>query len=270
MNPPVADYLLYLGRLFLLTLGTPMACGLLVGIFSHLVSRLLGGRSGRVFDVTSVIGTPVHELGHALMCPIFGHRIRRMLLWTPRPDDGVYGYVEHAYNRKNLWARLGNLFIALGPIFSGLGVTVLALLICFPTQWQGYLDATEAALASPASPMGLLSGIVSLFATIPQAFVTDWLRALIGLLIILPVSLHVTLSWQDIRSGASALPLYLCLLAVFAAITWGLGTADPILQALRLVNLRLLSLFCLVAAFSLLWVLLALLVRLCRAVISWF
>lgn len=270
MSEPVLDFLFYFGRLFLLTLGTPLACGLLVGLFSHLFSRLLGGRSGRVFDVTSVIGTPVHELGHAIMCPIFGHRIRRILLWTPHPDDGVYGYVEHTYNRKNLWARLGNLFIALGPIFSGLGVTVLALLICFPTQWQGYLHATEAALSASATPWELLTGVISLFSSIPQAFAVDWLRALIGLLIILPVSLHVTLSWQDIRSGAGALPLYLTLLAVFAAITWSLGTAAPIVSALRLINLRLLSLFCLVAAFSLLWVLLALLVRAARVVISWF
>ena len=44
----------------------------------------------------------------------------------------TYGYVEHSYNPRNLWARLGNLFIGIGPIFSGLGVVVLLLWLCFP------------------------------------------------------------------------------------------------------------------------------------------
>lgn len=270
MSGPVLHLLLYLGRLILLTLGIPVACGLLVGLFSRLFSVLLGGRSGQVFDVTSIIGTPVHELGHAVMCPIFGHRIRRIKLWTPKPDDGVYGFVEHTYNRRNLWARLGNLFIALGPIFSGLGVTVLMLLLCFPDQWSAYLSATHALSAAVATPREIAVGVFSLFASIPRAFASDWLRATLGMLVILPVSLHITLSWQDIRSGASAVPLYLVLLTVFGSITWGLGVSGNVTAALYLVNLRLLSLFCLVAAFSLLWVLIALLVRAVRAVASWF
>ena len=270
MNGPAVDLLLYLGKLLLLTLGIPLGCVLLVGLLSHLFAKLLGNRSGRVFDVTSLIGTPVHELGHALMCPIFGHRIRRIRLWTPHPDDGVYGFVEHTYNPRNLWARLGNLFIALGPIFSGLGVTVLTLLLCFPTQWNAYLATTQALTGAAVSPHEIASGLFSLFISIPQAIAADWVRAVIGLLIILPVSLHVTLSLQDVRSGASAVPLYLVLLAVFAAVTWSLGTSRMIVAALRLVNLRMLSLFCLVAAFSLLWVLLALLIRAVHKVVSWF
>lgn len=270
MSGPALGLLLYLGRLLLFTLGIPVTCGLLVGLFSHLFSLLLGGRSGHVFDITSIIGTPVHELGHAMMCPIFGHRIRRIKLWTPKPDDGVYGFVEHTYNRRNLWARLGNLFIALGPIFSCLGVTVLMLLLCFPAEWSAYLATTHALSATAGTPWEIAKGVFSLFVSLPRAFSDDWVRSLIGLLVILPVSLHVTLSWQDIRSGASAVPLYLVLLAVFGSITWGLGVSGNITAALYLVSLRLLSLFCLVVAFSLFWVLIALLVRAVRVIVSWF
>jgi hypothetical protein len=270
MNPPVADYLLYLGRLFLLTLGTPMACGLLVGIFSHLVSRLLGGRSGRVFDVTSVIGTPVHELGHALMCPIFGHRIRRMLLWTPRPDDGVYGYVEHSYNRKNPWARLGCLFIGLGPIFSGLAVTVLMLWICFPEQWNAYLSFSRELTAANTDLGVLIQGILSLFQSILSGFGNDWLRRIVGMLVILPVSLHISLSWQDIKSSAGAIPLYLLIIILFGIATMAAGVSATVLSWLWLWNIQALSLFCIVIAFSAVWVILALLVRAARIVIGWF
>ncbi len=270
MSGEIYSFLLYYGRLFVLTLGVLLACGLLVGLCSHLFAKLLGRGSGRVFDVTSLIGTPIHELGHALMCPIFGHRISRMRLWTPNPDDGVYGFVEHTYSRKNLWARLGNLFIALGPLLSGLGVIVLMLWICFPIQWNAYLESSHALLVSTATPREVFSGILALIAALPKAFAQDWLRSLIGLLIILPVSLHVTLSWQDIRSGASAFPLYCFLLVIFGLITWLLGVSAPVVSALRLFNLRMLSLFCIVIAFSLVWILLALLVRAVKMIFSWF
>ena len=267
MSGPVIDFLLYLGRLFLLTLGTPLGCGLLVGLFSHLFAKLLGNRSGRVFDVTSIIGTPVHELGHALMCPIFDHRIRRIRLWTPHPDDGVYGFVEHTYNPRNLWARLGNLFIALGPIFSGLGVIVLTLWLCFPTQWSDYLVATGNLAAKTTTTAQIWRDLFSLLISIPSAFLENWWRALIGLCIILPVSLHVSLSWADVKGSLSAFPLYLVLLLLFALPTNLLGWSRSILSALRLFNLRLLSLFCLVVAFAAVWVVLALLVWLVRRIL---
>lgn len=270
MSGAVYSFLLYYGRLFLLTLGVLLACGLFVGFCSHLFAKLLGRGSGRVFDVTSLVGTPVHELGHAVMCPLFAHRIRRIRLWTPKPDDGVYGFVEHTYNRKNLWARLGNLFIALGPLFSGLGVMVLMLWLCFPAQWQTYLATTHALSGISAAPHELAEGICSLLTAIPPAFRQDWLRSLLGLLVILPVSLHVTLSWQDIRSGAGAFPIYFLLLGVFGLVTWFLGVSAPIVAALRLLNLRMLSLFLIVIAFSLLWVLLALLFRVLKMILSWF
>ncbi|MGE5315415.1 MAG: hypothetical protein ACM3Q4_12035 [Acidobacteriota bacterium] len=78
--------------------------------------------SGRVWLdrwVTGWLGTPVHELGHAVFCILFGHRITGMRLFSPVPRDGSLGYVEHAFNRKNLYHQIGNFFIGAGPIISG-------------------------------------------------------------------------------------------------------------------------------------------------------
>ena len=154
------DFLLYFLSLAALTLGTLTVCGLAVRLCSHLFSSLLGRGSGAVFDVTSVIGTPIHELGHAFMCLLFFHPIERIKLWTPNPKNGVYGFVEHRYNRKNLWARLGNLPIAFGPIFSGLAVTVLMLYLCFPTLWNDYLVSSQALIpqGAPAADRGEAGG----------------------------------------------------------------------------------------------------------------
>ncbi len=269
MPEQLLSILLYFLSLIPLTLGTVVICGFAVRLCSRLFAYLSGTAAGKIFDITSVIGTPVHECGHALMCLLFGHKITAIKLWSPG-KDGTYGYVEHRYNRKNLWARLGNLFIGLGPIFSGLSVTVLVLWLCYPAQWEEYLASTGALMGGTPGIRDILSSLLSLILAIPRAFAADWLRALVGLPIILSVSLHVSLSWPDIKGSLSALPLYLFLLAVFAGITGALGLSPAVTSALGLFNLRLLSLFCLVIAFSALWVVLALLFRLIRTVIGWF
>ena len=257
----IVEFIIYYLKLLALTLGVIFVCGFAVRFLAWAFSRLSGSSSGTFFDITSIIGTPVHELGHAIMCLLFGHKIVRMKLWSPSHPNGVYGYVEHSYNRKNPWARLGSLFIGVGPIFSGLGVIILMLWLCFPNQWDAYLTSSKAAFTTDATMSQILSTVFSLFANIFRGFGENWWRSLIGLIVILPISLHITLSWQDVKSAAGALPLYLLLLLIFALPTMLLNVSASITSTLWLWNVRALALFCLVIAFSAIWVLLALLVK---------
>lgn len=266
MSDWILSYLSYFAAWILLTLGVILLCGLTVELCATVFSKLIGRGSGAVFDLTAVIGTPVHELGHAMMCPIFGHRIERVKLWSPRARNGMYGFVEHSYNRRNLWARLGNLFIGIGPIVSGLGVTVLTLWLCFPAQWNSHLSASAALVGASHAPMEILWQSLSLLGGVFSAFRADWLRSLLGLLVILSVCLHIRLSWQDIKGSASAFPLYIALSAILSLLTYLIGWQNAILHGLRLWSLQLLSLFILILAFSMLWLALALLVCLFRAI----
>ena len=256
----------YFFSLLGLTLGQFYACGLLLWLCSKAFSRLVGRHAWIILDITSCIGTPVHEAGHALMCLPFFHKITRLRLWKPHPSDGLYGFVEHTYRKRNPWARLGNLFIGLGPLFSGLGVVVLVLHFCFPSLWQPYLANTGALVYRGSVPLRqLFGGVFALFAGIPGAFRTNWLRSLLGLLVILSVCLHITLSWADVKNSLSALPLYLFLLAIFSVSTFFYASAKTnILHALALLNLRLSALFGLCICFALCWVLLGLVVRVIR------
>ena len=269
----VVDFLLYWLKLFVGTLGVFIACGLLIHWISKWFGRLIGSGSRAWFYATSVIGTPVHELGHAVMCKLFGHRITRMKLWNPKPDNGVYGFVEHGYSKRNLWARFGNLFIGMGPLFSGLGVMVLALWFCFPTLWSAYLTDTSALLAGGDTAQSFREIAESLFVLIrgiPGAFRVDWLKSTIGLLVILSVALHISLSPQDIKGSRGALPIYCALLLIVACATFWTPAAPAVVSWLGLMNLRLVSLFALTVGFALVWLAFAAAVRFVKIFLSWF
>lgn len=256
-----------LAGLILLTLGIPTVCGLLVHACAMAFRKLTGRGAATVFDVTAVLGTPVHELGHAAMCLLFGHKITRMKLWSPRVKRGLYGYVEHSYHRKNLWARMGNLFIGMGPLFSGLGVVVLALWLCFPTAWESYLSTTGAVLSTRAGMGELLRCALILPRDLLLSFGSDPLRSIFGTAVILSVALHISMSWLDVKGSLRALPVYLLFLGILAAVFMGFGIEDTVFWGLRLWNLRLLSLFAVVAVLSLLWVLVGCVMRLVSALL---
>lgn len=270
MGDAILQFLLYVGKLVLLTLGTVVLCGLSVRFCANAFSRLLGGGADRIFDVTAAIGTPIHELGHALMCPLFGHKIKRIRLWSPTAQGGVYGFVEHSYSKRSAWARLGNLFIGVGPIFSGLGVVTLALCLCFPDAWREYLAASRSFAATGGDVKALLESIVWLLTSVIRGVGDVWWRALLGIVVILSVALHVSLSWADVKSSLNAIPVYLILLLLFAGVTTAFGINADVIAALKLFNLRMAALFCTVIAFAAVWVAIALLYRTWRMVKEWF
>ena len=76
------QYLLYIGQLLGLTLGVMVACGLVAWFSRRVVMYFVCNSARAVFYASSVVGTPVHELGHAIMCVIFAHRITDIKLLT--------------------------------------------------------------------------------------------------------------------------------------------------------------------------------------------
>lgn len=267
----IQEYLIYVGQLLLLTLGVIVTCGLMAWLAQQIFVYFVGSGSVGVIYASSVIGTPIHELGHAIMCLLFAHKITDIkLLLPPNHPSGTLGYVEHSYNRKNAWAILGNLFIGVGPIFSGLGVMILMLYLCFPAQWGAYLETSSLLAAGEFSFGEIFGGVLSLLFSLWDGFSQDWFRSLLGLIVILSVSQHVTLSGADIKGALSAMPLYLAIVAIFAGITMGVSANGAVLSVLWTFNLRILSLFSISIAFSLMWMALGLLIYLLRRARTWF
>lgn len=239
------------------TLGAVVICGLAVSLCRTLFERMLGRGAGRVVVMaTSIVGTPVHETGHALMCLLFGHKIRKISLWQPLSDDGNLGYVTHAYNPKNPFHVLGNLFIGVGPVFSGLAVVTLTLALCFPDTLMTYATTARTLAAGGEGGFPLLwEGMRMLPHMVTEATATGtpplWVR-LIGVLVILSVSLHMELSPADIKGALTAVPLYL-LLALLLTLVCGLlgaGAMAAVLSALSLFSAYLTAVFVIVLVAS--------------------
>ena len=252
------------------TAGIVGLCGMFISFCNRCFYDCLGGTAFFIVRLSGIIGTPVHELSHALMCLLFGHRITKVQVFNLKKRARTLGFVEHTYNPKNLWARLGNLFIGIGPIFSGLGVIILMLWLCFRSQCNDYLASSETLVASGADVSEIFKEVFALLTSLPSAFADNTIPAILAMVVILPVSLHVSLSAADVKGSLGAFPIYALLALVFSAITFLAGVAEPITAELHLWGLRLLSLFCLIIAFALVWVAIALLIRIVRTLISIF
>ena len=83
---------------------------------------------------TAWLGTPVHEISHALLCILFGHRIVSIDLFNPSPRGNSLGYVSHSYNKNNFYQSMGNFFIGAAPLLIGPVVIMVALYFLVPNS----------------------------------------------------------------------------------------------------------------------------------------
>ena len=120
-------------------------------------------------------GVMVHEIGHALFCIIFRHKIIDMKLFSPEAD-GTLGYVNHSYKPKSFYQRIGNFFIGTGPVWFGIVMLYLVSWLLLPNEMS-------------------ISDFFS------ADFWSRW-QSYCWLYLILTISSHVTLSQPDL-AGAS-------------------------------------------------------------------
>lgn len=65
------------------------------------------------------LGVAIHELGHAAFAFLFHHKVTHVqLLNFHYAATGNLGSVEHSWNQKSIYQRLGNFFIGLAPFYT--------------------------------------------------------------------------------------------------------------------------------------------------------
>ena len=232
-------------------------CGLLVFLFEKLFLKMTGGFGRGLLFATAMIGTPVHELSHAIMCLPFGHKITKLCLWSPKAPDGVFGYVEHSYRKSNLWHVFGNMFIGVAPIIGGLGIITLIMRICFPETLFTYYSSALSTSALSDIPSMLLGCIKMIPSMITESSVPLYGK-IIGGVLMLSVCMHISLSPEDVKGGLGSLLIYSVICILLTVIFYLIGGSVAVGYAAALISWVFFVLSLYMVVFACIFVLLAL------------
>jgi len=117
-----------------------------LSIFVHFSSSIIEKESIRIFGIHlylylfAWIGTACHELGHALFCVIFRHKITELKLFSPDTKTGTLGYVSHTYEPGSIYQTIGNFFIGIGPILLGSLAIYLTSILLLDISFDGSVE----------------------------------------------------------------------------------------------------------------------------------
>lgn len=176
-------------------------------------------------NIFSIIGTPVHELGHLIFALIFFCKIQDVQLF-PSKKKAVetgrskvqLGHVTYSYNKRNpIQSSIGQIFIAMGPIFSG---SLVICILAFFLERDLFLSIHTLINNSIASEQSLISYCMSngadiLGRIVPVLFPKSVYTVLFWLLVI-AIAEHMNLSSADMKGyikGAIVLTVLFVLLS---------------------------------------------------------
>ena len=191
-----------------------------LSVLQKLLFRLLTNKIGyRSVYVSAIIGTPIHELSHAIMCFLFGHKIIQIKFFSP-DKKGTLGFVTHSYNNRNAWQVLGNFFIGVAPILGG---SVCLYLLCFLLLPSGVgvldilLKQTDFLKNGQVLPeiQNLLSSLKS---SMMNDIETKPLQTLIWAYLCGSIALHMCPSKEDIKGSLWGFLLFISFVLIFIAI----------------------------------------------------
>jgi hypothetical protein len=186
--------------------------GLLIQFVSQLTFKSLEKSFGsKGVYLVAWLGTPIHELGHALFCVIFRHRIEAISLFRPDPATGTLGYVYHKWNPKNPWHVLGNFFIGVGPMVLGCGVLFALFYFLIPGSSRVW-DSISASVGA-VSRDSLVAGYFSVFGNATLVIIKIIFNSAnlplwqfwLFLYLSVCVASNIRLSWADFKGSLSGL-----------------------------------------------------------------
>lgn len=209
----------FLGFVFFLYFLQVLACGLAM--------RQFGGKG---IYLSAIVGTPVHEISHAVMCLPFRHKIDEIALFKP-DGSGTLGYVTHSYNPSSLWQEIGNFFIGAAPLFGGTATIYLLTSLLLPNS-QEIFQTIQASVETYVSVSGVISFFTALYAALSDLasvlFVTakaEPLRFALWAYLTASVSLHLSPSPVDMKGSVKGFILLVLVIAGLRYISYSTGEA---------------------------------------------
>lgn len=227
----IRNFLLRLIVAILSTLGVVILFGFVLEKLETVVFKQLMAMLGTgAVLITAIVGTPIHELSHLVGCWLFGFDVKEVALLRPiaYKADGVLGYVSYAYQSDNIWQKLGCFVTAFGPMIFG-------SLFIFLFVWLLTPEVFAEIKVRFSNSQEKRSGIAKIFAGWWAAFsgffigftkLRKWgiLRGIICLYVVMSISMHMTLSTQDLKSASVGVLILLATYAVYSLITTFFGT----------------------------------------------
>ncbi len=173
--------------------------------------------------ITGAVGTPVHECAHALFCVIFGHKVMEIKLFQINSADGTLGYVNHTYNPKNIYHKVGNFFIGVAPIIVISAILYLMAYLLLPE----FLVELSAGIQVVDFVADFGGALLSILSSVPIFFLYAvtwqwWVFLIVGIFL----ALHMTLSKPDIKGALNGL---IFVLLAFLIVDVVLGLVDGVL-----------------------------------------
>jgi len=217
---------LRLALLFFTALALPVTLQVLLLFGAGIALLSLAGLAARaIVTLLSLVGTPVHELSHALASLLTLSRVAVVKLHS---DDAGVGFV--ASQRSN---PLGEIFISLAPTFFGVLVMWLAAVYIIPGFEAPAVHPPQLDLESAAS-FGAVFGEISdflvqfLLATYERLLDLQWdnWRTYVGLYVVLSVGIRIVPSAADLKALLWGLPLAALLL--FGLFVWLYVSGDAL------------------------------------------
>ena len=199
--------------------------------------------------LTSFIGTPFHELSHALVALVFGHRIND-IQWFNFNMYGVQGYVAHSFDPSNPYQVIGNFFIGFAPIILGSLFIVVLYRFLMPEDFKLLRRALNNSLETFT-----FSRFVDLFVMVVKSLfnIKRWATIPYWIFVIVSfnIAFHMGPSPADMQGSLSgAVALYILFFLIRLVPIEGLHTAFSkgiqTFQRMMLVTLSVSIVFCVI------------------------
>ena len=184
--------------------------GFIIALVNKTFYKLFNYNKGVIYG-TGLIGTPIHETAHALLCLVFFHKIEEVKFFQVS-DDGVLGYVNHSYNKKNLYQVMGNYFIGVAPLFVGAIIILILTSLFIPNSYNSIEDSIIAFSANSEFSLSIIKDLFLLSISIIKAVFTGgdkFLFIMIYLLLIMMIALHMNLSNADLKGSIGGVFLFI-------------------------------------------------------------
>lgn len=134
-----------IGLVLGLVIGVPFLFIFLLSSINHRTKQQIANRFGIGGQIGfGFLGIIIHETSHLMVALLFGHHVDQVrLLRIPSADNNSLGYVHHTWNDRNLYQKMGNLFIGVAPIFGCCLATLILAKFTIPEVYQSLITATQ-------------------------------------------------------------------------------------------------------------------------------